>query len=162
MWELRAHGQSRRSRSKKPVKLISALPTVTHMAMVALHECGLVKFTVSQNVDGLHRRSGMNPKQLAELHGNTNLESCSVCGVQYLRDFETREAVSSLNSIASTISSYTLTSLVCLTMRQLVAAMTPPVVMSYSTQLSTSASSCQNMRYEQRLNMEGRQTCVWY
>ena len=91
MWELRAHGQSRRT--CKPVKLISALPTATHMALVALHEAGLVKFTVSQNVDGLHRRSGMDPKQLAELHGNTNLESCSVCGVQYLRDFETREAV---------------------------------------------------------------------
>ena len=91
MWELRAHGQSRRPR--KPVQLISALPTITHMAIVALHEAGLVKFTVSQNVDGLHRRSGLNPKQLAELHGNTNLESCSVCGVQYLRDFETREAV---------------------------------------------------------------------
>ncbi|KAI6646485.1 hypothetical protein LOD99_12606 [Oopsacas minuta] len=96
VWELRAHGQAH-SRRSKPVKLISALPTVTHMSMVALHEAGLIKFTVSQNVDGLHRRSGMNPKQLAELHGNTNLESCSVCGVQYLRDFETREAFGVFN-----------------------------------------------------------------
>ena len=92
MWELRAHGQSRRSARKKEVQLIRALPTLTHMSMVALHEAGLVQFTVSQNVDGLHRRSGLNPRQLAELHGNTNLESCSKCGVQYLRDFETREA----------------------------------------------------------------------
>ena len=97
MWELRAHGQSRRQAGKKAVKLISALPTPTHMALVALHEAGLVQFTVSQNVDGLHRRSGLNPRQLSELHGNTNLESCSKCGVRYLRDFETREAFGVFN-----------------------------------------------------------------
>jgi len=51
---------------------------------------GFSKFTVSQNVDGLHRRSGIPPSELSELHGNTNLETCKTCGRQYLRDFETR------------------------------------------------------------------------
>jgi len=63
------------------------------MAIVRLHEAGLVKFTISQNVDGLHRRSGLGPSQLAELHGNTNLETCQKCHRQYLRDFETRESM---------------------------------------------------------------------
>ena len=87
IWELRAQAAFKPSRT---VKLIEALPSVTHMAIVKLHEEGVVKATVSQNVDGLHRRSGLRPRELAELHGNTNLETCAKCSKQYLRDFETR------------------------------------------------------------------------
>ena len=61
------------------------------MAILKLHEAGLVHLTVSQNVDGLHRRSNLNPKELAELHGNTNLEHCRKCKREYMRDFRTRE-----------------------------------------------------------------------
>jgi len=60
------------------------------MGIVQLHKKNLVKFTVSQNVDGLHRRSGLGSRELAELHGNTNLEHCKKCGREYMRDFETR------------------------------------------------------------------------
>lgn len=60
------------------------------MGIVQLHKKNLVKFTVSQNVDGLHRRSGLGSQELAELHGNTNLEHCKKCGCEYMRDFETR------------------------------------------------------------------------
>lgn len=91
-WELRAHG-SRRKATSKNVPLIRALPTLTHMSLVALHEANICKFTISQNVDGLHLRSGLNPAQVAELHGNTNLEYCSSCNTKYMRDFSTREAV---------------------------------------------------------------------
>ena len=87
IWELRANQAFRPSRT---VELIKALPSLTHMSLVKLHEVGLVKATVSQNVDGLHRRSGLRPSELAELHGNTNLETCSSCSKQYLRDFKTR------------------------------------------------------------------------
>ena len=48
--------------------------------------------TVSQNVDGLHRRSNINSTVLAELHGNTNLERCKKCGHEYMRDYRTRTA----------------------------------------------------------------------
>lgn len=89
VWELMAHGQAP-PKGRRSVPLLKALPSPTHMAIVKLHEARLAKFTVSQNVDGLHRRSGIPPTELAELHGNTNLETCMTCGRQYLRDFDTR------------------------------------------------------------------------
>lgn len=93
VWELMANETGQREGSVvKPI--LQALPSPTHMAIVQLHEADVVKFTVSQNVDGLHRRSGLGPSQLAELHGNTNLEACQKCHRQYLRDFETRYMLS--------------------------------------------------------------------
>ena len=53
-----------------------------------LQRRGILKCLVSQNCDGLHLRSGMNPNCLAELHGNMNLEKCAKCGAKYLRDFD--------------------------------------------------------------------------
>lgn len=90
VWELQAHGGDDPGKTRKIVALLKALPSPTHMAIVKLHEENIAKFTISQNVDGLHRRSGISPTQLAELHGNTNLETCEMCHRQYLRDFETR------------------------------------------------------------------------
>lgn len=54
-----------------------AIPTSTHMAFVSLIDAGLLKFVISQNVDGLHRKSGIAPDMIAELHGNTNIDLCT-------------------------------------------------------------------------------------
>lgn len=62
------------------------------MALYELQVRERLKFIVSQNVDGLHRKSGVPPSCLAELHGNTNLEVCTKCGAEYMRDFRVRTA----------------------------------------------------------------------
>lgn len=69
-----------------------AYPSYTHMALFEMVDRGNLKFIVSQNVDGLHRKSGIPPHCLAELHGNTNLEVCMKCGKEYMRDTRVRTA----------------------------------------------------------------------
>lgn len=80
---------------KKPVKTVSmqkACPTYTHMALQTLIEKGMLKFLISQNIDGLHLRSGVPRSHLSELHGNRNLEQCVKCKAEYLRDHRVRTA----------------------------------------------------------------------
>ena len=69
-----------------------ARPSPTHMAMKELMDRDILKGCVSQNVDGLHRKSGMDPDKLADLHGNTNLERCAKCSREHMRDYKVRTA----------------------------------------------------------------------
>ncbi|KPV64033.1 MAG: NAD-dependent protein deacetylase [Candidatus Bathyarchaeota archaeon BA2] len=48
----------------------SVQPNKGHLAIVELQNLGKLKFLISQNVDNLHLKSGINPELLAELHGN--------------------------------------------------------------------------------------------
>ncbi len=89
VWELAAHKKDR-PEGASVTPIINALPSPTHMAIVQMQKERRIRYTVSQNIDGLHRRSGLSPLYLAELHGNTNLETCKECKRQYLRDFRTR------------------------------------------------------------------------
>ena len=75
------------------IAMANALPTPTHMGLVKLQQEGILKYLVSQNVDGLHRKSGNPPDKLCELHGNRNLEYCVKCGKEYMRDFGVRSTV---------------------------------------------------------------------
>eukprot|EP01083_Nonionella_stella_P153115 491501_1 len=77
-------------RKKKKMTSFKAVPSASHMALVALAKAGIVKHLVSQNTDGLHRRSGFPIDLLSELHGNSTLEECSLCDKIYMRDFRCR------------------------------------------------------------------------
>uniref|UniRef100_A0A6A7G071 protein acetyllysine N-acetyltransferase n=1 Tax=Hirondellea gigas TaxID=1518452 RepID=A0A6A7G071_9CRUS len=68
------------------VSFDDALPTYTHMALVALEKAGLIQYLVTQNIDGLHLRSGFPRRKMAELHGNMYLDKCSVCRREFVRD----------------------------------------------------------------------------
>lgn len=65
-----------------------ASPSLTHMAILALVQSGKCKFVVSQNVDGLHLRSGMEMDKLAELHGNIFQVSLLCCSSFYSKKVE--------------------------------------------------------------------------
>jgi len=62
-------------------------PSEMHMTILSLLDNDYCKYLVSQNVDGLHLRSGVDPEIFSELHGNSFIESCRKCGTVYLRDF---------------------------------------------------------------------------
>ncbi|CAF0942408.1 unnamed protein product [Rotaria sp. Silwood1] len=62
-----------------------AVPTYTHRALCKLEENNYLHFVISQNIDGLHHRSGLPLDKLAELHGNVFSEECEVCHTQIIR-----------------------------------------------------------------------------
>jgi NAD-dependent SIR2 family protein deacetylase len=54
-------------------------PNASHLALAELRRLGKLRFLVTQNTDGLHRRSGIHPELLAELHGNGRMMRCLGC-----------------------------------------------------------------------------------
>jgi NAD-dependent SIR2 family protein deacetylase len=54
-------------------------PNTGHLAIVELQNVNKLKFLISQNVDNLHLKSGIQPDMLAELHGNIAKLRCKRC-----------------------------------------------------------------------------------
>ncbi|VDO00319.1 unnamed protein product [Rodentolepis nana] len=69
----------------------TARPTFTHMAIRALVDNGYIRHVVSQNIDGLHLRSGLPLANLTEIHGNLFNEKCQSCHSVIYRDFDAAE-----------------------------------------------------------------------
>lgn len=74
-----ANGAEAEPRSDREVSWEDAIPSTTHMAIMALAKKGVVEYIVTQNVDGLHIKSGISPDVMSELHGNVFKEKCDKC-----------------------------------------------------------------------------------
>ncbi|XP_025833249.1 NAD-dependent protein deacetylase Sirt6 [Agrilus planipennis] len=66
-----------------------ATPTKTHMALKKLADIGYIHYIVSQNIDGLHLKTGICRELIAELHGNMFVEKCNTCEKQFVRNSAT-------------------------------------------------------------------------
>jgi mono-ADP-ribosyltransferase sirtuin 6 len=68
----------------------NAKPTLTHRAItyLALPSVGIIHYCITQNVDGLHMRSGLPRSQHCFLHGCIFTEKCENCHCEYFRDFD--------------------------------------------------------------------------
>ena len=84
-----AHNASSAARAQlMAMPFEDARPTAAHLALAELHRRGHIAAVVSQNVDGLHLRSGVPAAALCELHGNVFRERCAACGAEPLRGFD--------------------------------------------------------------------------
>jgi len=65
----------------------SADPGPTHRALAKLVRASLIRTIITQNVDDLHRRSGIEPGQIIELHGNGTYAKCLTCHERHELDW---------------------------------------------------------------------------
>jgi len=56
-----------------------AKPNKGHKSLAKLHELGVLKALITQNIDGLHEVSGIPKEKIIELHGNTRRVRCMSC-----------------------------------------------------------------------------------
>lgn len=63
-------------------KIRDAAPNSGHNIISQWVNSGKVSAVITQNVDGLHQRSGIPDSQVIELHGNSTYASCLDCGKQ--------------------------------------------------------------------------------
>lgn len=60
-----------------------AQPNRGHRAVAALVARGVASCVITQNIDGLHQRSGIPEARIVELHGNGTYASCLDCGLRH-------------------------------------------------------------------------------
>ena len=60
-----------------------AEPNAGHRALAKLVDQGKMTAIITQNVDGLHQRSGVPESKIIELHGNSTYATCLDCGHRY-------------------------------------------------------------------------------
>lgn len=63
--------------------LAAAKPNAGHRALVELERMGILRATITQNVDDLHRQAGS--ERLLEIHGNATLVRCLGCVARFER-----------------------------------------------------------------------------
>ena len=63
-----------------------AKPNKGHLAIARLVRSGKASSVITQNIDGLHQRSGVPDEKVIELHGNATYAKCLDCGRRYELD----------------------------------------------------------------------------
>ena len=66
--------------------LAAALPNAAHIAIFEWFRLGLLGGVVTQNIDGLHQKSGLPQSAVIELHGNAHRVSCLNCAARFDRE----------------------------------------------------------------------------
>ncbi|WP_433058069.1 SIR2 family NAD-dependent protein deacylase [Dactylosporangium sp. CS-033363] len=59
-----------------------AVPNAAHRALADLDRAGLLDAVITQNIDGLHQRAGLDPARVIELHGTIHETECLQCGAR--------------------------------------------------------------------------------
>ncbi len=59
--------------------ICAAEPNAAHAALADLARAGRIDLLVTQNVDGLHERSGFPPERLVNIHGTDSAVECMAC-----------------------------------------------------------------------------------
>jgi NAD-dependent deacetylase len=66
--------------------MLRAEPNAGHRALAKLVEQGRMSAIITQNIDGLHQRSGVPDSRVIELHGNATYATCLDCGQRHELD----------------------------------------------------------------------------
>ena len=84
-WESRLNSECEPGHPIHEMKLAvdQAAPNAGHHSLVELERMGILKSTMTQNVDNLHRQAGS--ENLLEIHGNRTRLRCVGCGVRWTR-----------------------------------------------------------------------------
>ncbi len=66
--------------------MVGAEPNRGHYAIAELHHLGKLDCVITQNIDGLHQKSGIPEEKVIELHGTMQWVACLECGKKYSRE----------------------------------------------------------------------------
>lgn len=75
-----------RERKERYPALRDTEPNLGHLALVRLQDAGLLSTVITQNIDGLHQKSGIDPQRVIELHGTAHRVRCIDCGATWPAD----------------------------------------------------------------------------
>lgn len=70
--------------------IADASPGNGHHAIATLMQRGHVSHVITQNIDGLHERSGVPRERIIEIHGNGTFAACLDCGERHEIDWVRR------------------------------------------------------------------------
>jgi NAD-dependent deacetylase len=67
-------------------EMAAAEPNRGHHAIAELYRMGKLDCVITQNIDGLHQKSGIPEEKVIELHGTARWVKCLECGRRYPRE----------------------------------------------------------------------------